>query len=96
MTLICILFYCAAQNNFNIYVQHISVIIADALPRFQQESFRRLALRANLHPENIHAQPQQGFTVTSGSADIMVLPSQPDTYTVSIRLVSTLLILSFF
>jgi len=84
MALVHILFYCAAQNNFNICVQHIpgvDNVIADALSRFQQDRFRRLAPKANLHPDNIPAWPQQAFTAASCNADIMVSPSQPFTHT---------------
>jgi len=64
MALVRILFYCATHNNFNICVQHIpgvDNVIADALSRSQQDHFRRLAPKANLHPDNIPAWPQQVF-----------------------------------
>jgi len=52
MTLVSILFYCAAQNNFNICVQHlpgVDNVIADALSCFQKDRLRRLAPNANLY-----------------------------------------------
>ena len=81
MALVRMLFFCAAHNNFNMCVQHIpgvNNVIADALSRFQQDRFRKLAPNANLHPDNIPAWPQQAFTAASCSADIMVLLSHPD------------------
>ena len=84
MALVHILFYCAAHINFNICVQHlpgIDNLIADTPSHFQQDRFRRLAPKANLHPDNIPSWPQQAFTATSCSADIMVLPSQPVAHT---------------
>ena len=81
MALVRMLFFCAAHNNFNVCVQHIpgvNNVIADALSRFQQDRFRKLAPKANLHPDNIPAWPQQAFIDASCSADIMVSLSQPD------------------
>ena len=81
MALVRMLFFCAAHNNFNVCVQHIpgvNNVIADALSRFQQDRFRKLAPKANLHPDNIPAWPQQAFIAASCSADIMVSLSQPD------------------
>ena len=79
MALVRMLYFCAAHNNFNVCVQHIlgeQNDIAGAFSRFQLQRFRRVAPRANLHPDVILAWPQQAFIAASCSADIMVLPSQ--------------------
>ena len=84
MALVRMLYFCAAHNNFTVCVQHIPSEqndIADALSHFQLQRFRRVAPRANPHPDVILAWPQQAFIATSCSADIMVSPSQLGTHT---------------
>jgi len=61
MALVCLLFSCAAHNNFNIYVQRITY----SLSHFQDNCSRRLAPNANLHPDRIPVWPHQAFTDTS-------------------------------
>ena len=79
MALVCMLYFCAAHHNFNVYVQHIPGVrndIADALSCFQHHHFRRLAPNANPPPDIIPTWPHQAFIAASCSADIMVSPSQ--------------------
>ena len=50
VSLVCLLYYCAARYNINIYIVHIAGVnnvIADCLSHFQQNRFRQLALLAN-------------------------------------------------
>ena len=78
MALVHMLHFCAAHNNFSVCVQHIlgeHNDIADALSCFQLQQFRRVAPRANPHPDVILAWPQQAFIAPSCSAHIMVSPS---------------------
>ena len=84
VALIRMLYFCAAHNNFNVCIQHISSIknnIADALSRFQHHRFRNLAPNANLQPDIIPAWPQQAFTTASCNPDIVVSPSQLGAHT---------------
>ena len=77
MALVRMIYFCAAHNNFNVCVQHIPGVrndIADALSCFQHHRFRRMAPKANPHPDVIPAWPQQAFIAASCNVDIMVSP----------------------
>ena len=50
--------------------------IADAISRFQDAHFRRLALEAAATPDIIPAWSTQAFTIVSCSSAIMVTPNQ--------------------
>jgi len=74
-----LLYFCAAHHNINICIQHIPGItneIADAISRFQDSRFRRLAPTANPILDSIPAWPAHAFTIASCNSTTMVLPSQ--------------------
>ena len=79
MSLVRLLYFCAAHHNINICIQHIpgtSNNIADAISSFQDVRFKELAPKANAMPDNIPVWPFQAFTIASSSSAIMVSPSQ--------------------
>ena len=79
MALVWLLYFCAARYDINICVQHIpgsNNNITDAISRFQDAHFRKLAPEAAATPENIPAWPTQAFTIASCSYAIMVSPNQ--------------------
>ena len=79
MSLVRLLYLCAAHHNINICIQHIpgtSNNIADAISRFQDVHFKELVPKANAMPDNIPVWPIQAFTIASSSSAIMVSPSQ--------------------
>ena len=79
MSLVRLLYLCAAHHNINICIRHIpgtSNNIADAISRFQDVRFKELVLKANAMPDNIPVWPIQAFTIASSSSAIMVSPSQ--------------------
>ena len=60
MTLVRLLYFCAAQHNMHIMITHISGInnvIADAISRFQMQRFRSLAPDASPLPDPIRVLP---------------------------------------
>ena len=79
MALVRLLYFCAARYHIYICVQHIpgsNNNIADAISRFQDAHFRKLAPEAAATPETIPAWPTQAFTIASCSYAIMVSPNQ--------------------
>ena len=58
---------------YNTFLVSGMKIIADALSHFQHHRFRRMAPKANPHPDIIPAWPQQTFIATSCNVDIMVV-----------------------
>ena len=75
MALVCLLYLCAARYNIYVCVQHIPDRIADAISRFQDAHFKKLAPEAEATPETIPAWPQ-AFTIASCDSAIMVSPNQ--------------------
>ena len=60
MTLVRLLYFCAACYNMHIMITHIAGIhnvIADAISRFQMQRFRSLAPDANTLPDPICVFP---------------------------------------
>ena len=60
MTLVHLLYFCAACYNMHIMITHIAGIhniIADAISRFQMQRFRSLAPDANPLPDPIRVFP---------------------------------------
>ena len=79
MDLFHLLHLCACNYNINIRVIHITSVYnetADSLSRFHMEKFRKLALKANILPDDIPEWPTETFTTASCKAGIMALPSQ--------------------
>ena len=79
MALVRLLYLCAARYNIYVCVQHIpgnSNRIADAISRFQDALFKKLAPEAEATPETIPAWPPQAFTIASCDSAIMVSPNQ--------------------
>ena len=69
MTLVRLLYFCAARYNMHVMITHIMGTnnnIADAISRFQMDRFRSLAPTANPHPDPILALP----TLSSASYEI--------------------------
>ena len=79
MALVRLLYLCAARYNIYVCVQHIpgnSNRIADAISRFQDALFKKLAPEAEATPETIPAWPPQAFTIGSCDSAFMVSPNQ--------------------
>ena len=58
MTLVRMLYFCAARYNMHVMITHITGTnncIADAISRFQMDRFRSLAPQANPNPDPILA-----------------------------------------
>ena len=58
MTLVRMLYFCAARYNMHVMITHITGTnncIADAISHFQMDRFRSLAPQANLNPDPILA-----------------------------------------
>ena len=80
MALVCLLYFCASNNNINVCVIHVPGAcndIADSLSHFQMEKFRKLFPKANILPNHIPAWPTQTFTTTSCNAGIAKSTRQP-------------------
>ena len=74
IALVCMVYFCAAHNNFNICVQYIPDVrnnIIDA-SHFQHHHFRQTAPNATPHPDIFSAWPHQTFIAASYSVDISV------------------------
>ena len=71
MTLVRLLYFCAARYNIHIMITHIAGInnnIADAISRFQMERLRTLAPAAHLQPDLIRALPTLSSVISGINA----------------------------
>ena len=71
MTLVRLLYFCAARYNIHIMITHIAGInnnITDAISRFQMERFRTLAPAAHLQPDLIRALPTLSSVISGINA----------------------------
>ena len=73
MTLIRLLYFCAARFNMHVMITHIAGVdnvIADAISRFQMQHFRLLAPDASPLPDPIRVFP----TLSSANYEINASP----------------------